>query len=72
MTAYGEEYSAGAAMAAGARAYIKKPFSPAEFFAQLQKMIHDSETIKRLKTEKGLDENVQALMDELETTLKEK
>ena len=72
MTAYGEEYSAGAAIAAGAREYIKKPFSPAEFFAQLQKMINDSEMIKRMKTEKGLDENVQALMDELETTLKEK
>ena len=71
MTAFDEEYSAGAAIAAGAREYIKKPFSPDEFFAQLQKMINDSETIKRLKREKALDENVQDLMSELEETLKE-
>jgi two-component system response regulator HydG len=71
MTAFDEEYSAGAAIAAGAREYIKKPFSPDEFFAQLQKMVSDSETIKRLKREKALDENVQDLMSELEETLKE-
>lgn len=71
MTAFGEEYTAGAAIAAGAREYIKKPFSPDEFFAQLQKMIKDSETIKRLKSEKIVDENVQDLMDELKATIKE-
>src|SRR5512135_2377029 len=32
MTAFGEEYSAGAAIAAGAREYIQKPFTPDEFF----------------------------------------
>jgi len=71
MTAFDEEYTAGAAIAAGAREYIKKPFSPDEFFGQLQKMINDSETIKRLKNEKIVDENVQDLMDELKTTIKE-
>ena len=71
MTAFDEEYSPGEAIAAGAREYIKKPFSPEEFFAQFQKMIKDSETIKRLRNEKGLDENVQDLMSELEETLKE-
>ena len=71
MTAFDEEYSAGAAIAAGAREYIKKPFTPDEFFAQLQKMIKDSETIKRLRSEKGSDENVQDLVGELEETLKE-
>jgi CheY-like chemotaxis protein len=71
MTAFDEEYSAGAAIAAGAREYIKKPFSPDEFFTQLQKMINDSEAIKRLKNEKVLDENVQDLMSELEESLKE-
>ena len=70
MTAFDEEYSAGAAIAAGAREFIKKPFSPEEFCAQLQKMIDDSETIKRLGNEKVLDENVQDLMSELEETLK--
>jgi CheY-like chemotaxis protein len=72
MTAFGEEYSAGAAISAGAREFITKPFSPEEFFVQLQKMINDSETIKRLKSEKVLDENVQDLLNELEETLKEK
>lgn len=71
MTAYNEEYTAGAAIAAGAREYIKKPFSPDEFFARLQKMLNDSETIKRLRNEKALDENVQDLMSELEESLKE-
>jgi two-component system OmpR family response regulator len=70
MTAFDEEYSAGEAIAAGAREFIKKPFSPEEFSAQLQKMIDDSETIKRLGNEKVLDENVQDLMSELEETLK--
>ncbi len=71
MTAFGEEYSAGGAIAAGAREFIKKPFTPEEFFAQLQKMITDSEAIKRLRSEKGSDENIQDLMGELEETLKD-
>jgi response regulator RpfG family c-di-GMP phosphodiesterase len=71
MTAFGEEYSAGAAISAGAREFIGKPFSTEEFSVQLQKMINDSETIKRLKSEKIVDENVQDLMSELEETLKE-
>ncbi len=70
MTAFDEEYSLGEAIAAGAREYIKKPFSPDEFSVQLQKMIDDSETIKRLKSEKIVDENVQDLMDELNATIK--
>jgi DNA-binding response OmpR family regulator len=71
MTAFDEEYTAGAAIAAGAREYIKKPFSPDEFFGQLRKMISDAETIKRLKNEKIIDDNVQDLMDELKATIKE-
>jgi len=70
MTAFGEEYTAGGAISAGAREFIGKPFSPEAFSAQLQKMIDDSETIKRLKSEKIVDENVQDLMSELEETLK--
>jgi hypothetical protein len=34
-------------------------------------MIKDAETIKRLKSEKIVDENVQDLMDELNATIKE-
>jgi CheY-like chemotaxis protein len=71
MTSFDEEYSAGGAISAGAREFIRKPFSPDEFSAQLQKMIDDSETIKRLKSEKTGNENVQDLMEELEATLKE-
>ncbi len=71
MTAFGEEYSAGGAISAGAREFIGKPFSPEAFSVQLQKMIDDSETIKRLRSEKIVDENVQDLMGELEETLKE-
>lgn len=70
MTAFDEEYTAGGAIAAGAREYIKKPFSPDEFFGQLRKLIEDSETIKRLKSEKVVDENVHDLMDELNATIK--
>jgi CheY-like chemotaxis protein len=70
MTAFGEEYSAGGAISAGAREFIGKPFSPEAFSVQLQKMIDDSETIKRLKSERIADENVQDLMSELEETLK--
>ena len=71
MTAFGEEYSAGGAISAGAREFMGKPFSPEAFSVQLQKMIDDSETIKRLKSEKIADENVQDLMSELEESLKE-
>ncbi len=70
MTAFGEEYSAGGAISAGAREFIGKPFSPEAFSVQLQKMIDDSETIKRLKSERIAVENVQDLMSELEETLK--
>ena len=70
MTAFDEEYSAGIAISAGAREFIGKPFSLDEFSSRLQKMMDDAETIKRLKSEKIVDENVRDLMDELETTIK--
>ncbi len=70
MTAFGEEYSAGAAIAAGAREYIQKPFTSDAFFAQLKKMIKDSETVKRLRSEKASDQNVKDLVGELKETLK--
>lgn len=70
MTAFDEEYSVGAEISAGAREFIKKPFSPDEFSVQFRKLMSDSETIKRLKREKAADENVKELMDELEATLK--
>ncbi len=69
MTAYDDEYSAGTAVSVGAREFIKKPFSLSEFLIRLQKMISDSETLKRAKTEKSEDENIQDLMNELEAAL---
>jgi DNA-binding response OmpR family regulator len=70
MTAFDEEYSAGIAISVGAREFIKKPFSLDEFAIRLHKMISDSNVIKKMKTEKNVDENIEDLMDELEKTLK--
>ncbi len=72
MTAFDEEYSAGMAISAGAREFIKKPFSLDEFTIRLHKMIHDSETLIRLKSEKNVDQDMKDLMDELEATLKKR
>ncbi len=70
MTAYDEEYSAGTAISAGAREFIKKPFSLDEFAIRLHKMITDSEAIRRVQSEKKAEDDVQDLMNELEETLK--
>jgi two-component system chemotaxis response regulator CheY len=70
MTAFDEEYSEGISISVGAREFIKKPFSLDDFAVRLHKMINDSETIRRLKSEKAADEDVQELMNELETTVK--
>jgi len=72
MTAFDEEYSAGIAISVGAREFIKKPFSLDEFAIRLHKMINDSETLRRTKGAKNVDENIQDLMDELEKTLKKR
>ena len=72
MTAFDEEYTAGTAISVGAREFIKKPFSLDEFAIRLHKMINDSETLKRLKSEKKSDEDVQDLMDELEEVLRKR
>ncbi len=72
MTAFDEEYSAGIAISAGAREFIKKPFSLEEFVIRLHKMINDSEALRRLKGEKNVDEDMQDLMKELEATLKKR
>ena len=70
MTAFNEEYSEGTTISAGAREFLKKPFTLDEFAVRLNKMINDSETIKRMKKEKNVDESLQDLMKELERTLK--
>ncbi len=72
MTAFAEEYSAATAVSVGAREFIRKPFSLSEFVIRLQKMITDSEDLKRAKTEKNEDENIKDLMDELEAALEKR
>jgi CheY-like chemotaxis protein len=72
MTAFDEEYSAGIAISAGAREFIKKPFSLEEFSIRLHKMINDSQTLRRLKSKKDVDEDMQDLMNDLEAALKKK
>jgi len=72
MTAFDEEYSAGIAISAGAREFIKKPFSLDEFAIRLHKMINDSETLRRLRGEKDGGKDMQDLMNELEEALKKR
>ena len=67
MTAFDEEYSAGVAISVGAREFIKKPFSLDEFAIRFRKMIGDSETLKRMKKGKDVDEDIQKPRNELET-----
>ena len=66
MTAFDEEYSAGTAISLGAREFIKKPFSPDELAIRLNKMIGDSETVRRTGTGKVVDKETQEFMNELE------
>jgi DNA-binding NtrC family response regulator len=66
MTAFEEEDTAGLAICAGARDFIKKPFSLNEFSVRLHKMINDSEAQKRMKREKDVDKDIQEFTNELE------
>ena len=70
MTAFDGEYSEGEVISVGAREFLKKPFTLDEFAVRLNKMINDSELLKRIKSEKAADENFRDLMDELEKILK--
>ena len=69
MTAFEEDHVAGVAISVGARDFIKKPFSLNEFSIRLHKMINDSEALRRMKREKGVDDGMRKLLDELEASL---
>ena len=69
MTAFEEDHVAGVAISVGARDFIKKPFSLNEFSIRLHKMINDSEALRRVKREKGVDDGMRKLLDELEASL---
>lgn len=49
MTGHTHEHSAESAIAAGARDFIKKPFSIDEFIIRFDKMMHDHETLRKIK-----------------------
>ena len=66
MTAFEEEDTAGLAVCAGARDFIRKPFSLNEFSVRLHKMINDSEAQRRMKREKDVDKTIQEFTNELE------
>ena len=66
MTAFDEGDTAGLAITAGARDFIKKPFSLNEFSVRLHKMINDSEAQRRMKREKDVDKDIQKSINELE------
>ncbi|MCJ7786167.1 MAG: response regulator [Desulfobacterales bacterium] len=66
MTAFEKEDTAGLAICAGARDFIKKPFSLNEFSVRLHKMINDSEAQKRMKREADVDKDIQEFTNELE------
>jgi DNA-binding response OmpR family regulator len=70
MTAFDEEYSEGTAISAGAREFLKKPFTLDEFTLRLNKLINDSEVMKQIKHEKAMDEDLRTLLEELERVLK--
>jgi len=67
MTAFEQEYSAGIAISAGAREFIKKPFSLDEFAIRLHKMLNDSENLRRMKGEKNVNKDMREFLNELET-----
>jgi len=66
MTAFEEENTAGLAVCAGARDFIRKPFSLNEFSVRLHKMINDSEAQRRMKREKGVGRVIQGSTNGLE------
>ena len=70
MTGFEDEFSAGAAISAGAREFIKKPFSLYELAIRLKKMITESEIIRRIESAKDVDGDVSDLSNELEEILK--
>jgi DNA-binding NtrC family response regulator len=67
MTAFDEGDTAGIAIIAGARDFIKKPFSLNEFSVRLHKMINDSEAQRRMKREKDVDKDIQEFINELKS-----
>ncbi|MCX8118315.1 MAG: response regulator [Desulfobacterota bacterium] len=62
MTGFSDEYSAQKAIAAGAREFIKKPFTLSEFSIRLNKMIRDQEILRRIEVKKSEIEEISRQM----------
>jgi CheY-like chemotaxis protein len=71
MTAFDEKYSEGTVISAGAREFLKKPFTLEEFAVRLNKMINEAEAIKRMEKEKNGEEDLQDLKKKLEKILRD-
>ncbi len=62
MTGFSDEYSAEKAISAGARDFIKKPFSLNEFSLRLTKMMHDHKTLQAINAKKEEIEKISTQM----------
>lgn len=58
MTGFSDEYSAQKALSAGAREFIKKPFSISEFTLRLTKMMNQQEILRQILSKKEEIENI--------------
>jgi len=75
MTGHAHENSAESAIAAGAREFIKKPFSVHEFIVRFYKMMRDHETLRKImekrnemvfKVQRESSEKIEELKREIE------
>jgi len=69
LTGYNDEGSAESAISAGAREFMKKPFSFSEFMVRFPKMIRDSEIHNELEMQKE-EKDIKSLKEELQVIVK--
>lgn len=73
MTGFSDEYSAQKALFAGAREFIKKPFSISEFLLRLDKMMREQEVFRQIHLKKEELKIISNLMiSDLQTESREK
>jgi CheY-like chemotaxis protein len=74
MTGFTREYCIGSAIAAGARDFIKKPFSIADFMLSFNTMMRDQEIRSKIETRrnaKGLEGKLDARIEQLRFQVKD-
>lgn len=73
MTGFSDEYSAQKAVSAGAREFIKKPFSIAEFSLRLNKMMRNYKILREINAKKKeIEEISNQMISDLQVESKEK